>query len=93
MLALVIVIVAVAALVVLIAGRTMGTPPAVRRFDETPADIAPLDVPDRTPLDLRYEPLAVIDDICFPARRKVVSPDEIDALERLSDHIKSERRF
>lgn len=86
---IVVVLAVIAAFVVLFAGRAMGTSTAVRRFDETPADVVPMDVSDGTPLDLRLHPLDIGEDIFKP---KTVSPEEIAVMEDFGNQLKSERR-
>jgi hypothetical protein len=79
----IIVIALVTALVVLLAGRAMGPSTGGRKFDETPADVVPMDVSDGTPLDLKFDPLAIDNNI---------SAEGIAAMERLGNQMKSERR-
>ena len=78
----IVVLAVIAALVVFLAGRAMGTPTVERRFDETPADVAPMDVSDGTPLN----------DIWIPARPKTISAEEIAVMEQFGNQLKSERR-
>lgn len=78
----IIVIAIVAALIVFLVGHAMGRPAVGRKFDETAADVSPMDVSDGTPLN----------DIWIPARPKTISAEEIAVMEKFGNQMKSERR-
>ena len=81
-------IILVTGLVILI-GRALGDPqpkPQLRKFDETPADVAVLDVSNGTPVDDM--------EITTPVRRETLEDQEqaTKQFERLRVQIEAERR-
>jgi hypothetical protein len=90
---IIVILAVVAAFVVLFAGRAMGTPASGRKFDETPADVVPMDVSDGTPLDLKFDPLAIDNNGGWnPIRPQTISAEEIAIMEQFGNQLKSERR-